>query len=225
MKIAICDDYPRTQQELIASLKAHKPTWKISIFKSGEDLIRTISEENYFDLIFLDIYMDKLNGIETAKALRNLSCYTAIIFTTTTRDFAVESYQVEALSYLVKPISERDLLIALARFEKHFHPSQVRLGNQLFPVPDVLYLESQDKKVIAHFRKGDTIEWTAKLSDVEHSLIGAQFLRCHRSYIINMDAVNSIISGSFQLSNGTKVPIRRQNVKEITNHYYRYITR
>ncbi len=225
MKIAICDDYPKTQQELISVLKAHKPTWKMSIFKSGEDLIRNISDENFFDLIFLDIYMDKLNGIDTAKTLRNMSCHTAIIFTTTTRDFAVESYQVEALSYLLKPISETELLIAIARFEKHFHPAQVRLGNQLFPVPEVLYLESQDKKVIAHFRNEDTIEWTAKLNDVEPTLIGPQFLRCHRSFIINMDAVNNIISGAFQLSDGVKIPIRRQNVKEITNRYYRYITR
>lgn len=224
MKITICDDAPKEQQAVLDLLYRHRPQWQATCFASGEDLIDAVSDDKAFDLIFLDIYMGLLNGIETATALRAQGRYIPIIFLTTSRDFAVESYQVEALSYLVKPLDEGQFLAAIHRFETSFRPRQIRLGNQLVAVDDVLYLESQDKKVVAYLKDGTTATWTAKLDDVEEQLVGRQFLRCHRSFLINMDAVSRVAGRKFLLSNWVEIPIRRQDVGEIVERYYQYIT-
>ncbi len=224
MKIAVCDDNPREQQGIVELLYRHRPQWQATCFSSGEDLIEAVGDDKAFDLIFLDIYMHRLSGMETAEALRSMGCHTALVFFTTSRDFAVESYQVEALSYLVKPVEERQFLAVLHRFETSYRPRQIRLGNQLVAVDHILYLESQDKKVVAYLKNGTSTTWTAKLDDVEEGLMGKQFLRCHRSFLINMDAVSRVSGGKFLLSNRMEIPIRRQDVAEITQRYYQYIT-
>lgn len=223
MKLAICDDNEKERLEVAQIIKRHRPAWRCECFESGEALLDSYENGAMYDLVFLDIYMKLLNGLETAKALRRHDTHAALVFLTTSRDFAVESYQVQALSYLLKPIGEDALLDTLSRFETAFHPKSILIGERLFVARDIAYLESQDKKVVLHFKDKSRAELTAKLDEVERKLF-ACFLRCHRSFAVNMDAVSRVDGREFVLSTGERVPMRRQDAAELTARYFAYVT-
>ncbi len=224
MQIAICDDQYKECKLLIDFLGMYRPQWKCTYYDSGEEFIDAIEDEKVFHLVFLDIYMKQLDGMDTAKALRKRNKHIAIVFVTTSRDFAVESYQVSALSYLVKPLSAHALIEVIERFEVGYRPQYIAIGNKLCIASEVVYMESCDKKVLIHFVNGKVEEIRGKLGEIENTLVGSNFLRCHRSYIINMDNVNKVDGGFFLMSTRALIPMRRQEVAKYSHHYYQYIT-
>lgn len=119
-KIAICDDVEVERFVLRRQLMAYFQTTggeaEIREFESGESLLAEI-EEGYIlpDLIFLDIYMGDLNGMDTARRLRALGVKAPIVFLTASPDFALESYEVEASGYLLKPADEQQTRALLQR--------------------------------------------------------------------------------------------------------------
>lgn len=105
MKVALCEDNQHERDYTKYMIYRFRPNWHIIEYKSGEDLIDAYENGKFYDIIFLDIYMDQLNGMDTAKLLRTKGINTAIVFLTSSADFAIESYEVRALSYLLKPIT------------------------------------------------------------------------------------------------------------------------
>ncbi|MEG2624033.1 MAG: LytTR family DNA-binding domain-containing protein, partial [Clostridia bacterium] len=154
MNVAICDDDLRDGAQLKAILAARRREWRYESYASGEALLDACVRGAGFDLIFLDVFMDGMSGMEAAHALRRLDSRAALVFLTNSRDFAVESYEVEALSYLVKPIDEVKLMDVLRRFETTWRPKSILIGDRLFVVKDIVYMESKDKKVQFAFRGG-----------------------------------------------------------------------
>ena len=126
MKIAIVDDNEddrkRLQEEItkICDNKSRKD-FEITEFFSGEDFINLIEKnenKKYFDIVFLDIYMNGITGIETAKKLRETDNQSKIIFITTSNEFASESYEVKAYDYLIKPFSKERILKTMERISE-----------------------------------------------------------------------------------------------------------
>ena len=225
MKLAICDDDETVADSIEKIIQNEELHWEIYRYNTGKDLVEACKGTRFFDLIFLDIYMADTNGMETAKILREMGNRSAIVFLTSTSDFAVQSYEVEALSYLLKPIVDSKIQKVLKKFQENYSPKQIQFGKKVFEMRDVLYLESVNKKVHLHCKNGEDYEWTSKLDDVEEEKIQPNFLRCHRSYIINMDEIEEVKSGAFVLSTGIEIPIRRQNRREIIQEYYHYLTK
>ena len=140
-------------------------------------------EEGYTDmeLLFLDIYMKELNGMETARRIRELECKVPIVFLTSSRDFAVESYEVHASGYLLKPFEEEKLKDLLNR--------------------------------ILHLSDGTVIVTAGKLVEMEERIHDKRFLRCHQSYLVNMDYIADIRE-DFACAVGLALVIGMQKLKE-----------
>lgn len=232
MRIAVCDD-SSIDREIIVSLLHHyflnKPiTNEIVQYESGVALLQDVEEDVWFDLIFLDIYMTDLLGIDVAHKLRSLGYRGHIAFLTATADFAVDSYEVEALGYLLKPHSYEKLAqvmdratrgTAAATYQIKSHAKVVRV-----PYYEILYVESMNSKCIMHCRGGQSYVIYKRLTDIENELKDERFLRCHQSYLVNMDYISKIDT-QFTLVTGDIVSIRQRDLKAIRQTALDYLER
>lgn len=231
IRIAICDDMSRDRQELRSILERELVKRDVSAvcfeYESGEAFLEekdsTIAG---FQLIFLDIYMADLNGLEVARRLRDGGCLATIIFLTVTPDFAPEGYEVEAAGYLLKPLNRDKLCRRLEHFlERESHNMlTLRSGANIFNVPmaDILYIESNRNVLTIHTTK-ENIPFYGRLNDIALQLPSHAFLRCHQSFLVNMDRVFAV-KDSFCMENGEEVPIRVRERKAVRETYFRYIT-
>ena len=203
--IVVCDDVEieRLLLKEILCQYFEEINEEVSIveYDSGETLIADV-EEVYIamDLLFLDICMKKLNGMETARKLRQIQCKVPIIFLTASPDYAIESYEVQASGYLLKSFSEEKLMKLLNRILKTDMKRRVAIKNRRqyrYPcTDDIMYIDSDKHNV-------------------------RRFLRCHKSYLVNMDYIKDV-EDDFIMEDGTLVPIRVRGRKEILDTYYDY---
>lgn len=143
--------------------KKHDIHVKLYRFDNGDDLIN-IHKKECMDIIFLDIVMPLFNGIDTAKELRSENHNVPIVFLTSSREFAVESYEVKALNYLLKPVDESRMFDVLENFRKEYQKkdeyftAKTQTGFSRIKIKDIEYLEAQNKTVIVHLINSTTIE-------------------------------------------------------------------
>lgn len=230
LHIAICDDRAedceRLHTALMNQFSARRQEVKIALYPCGEALLAGIEEDGRnFDLVFLDIYMTGLSGMETAYRLRAVGQKVPLIFLTSSQDFAVESYEVSAAGYLLKPLDETRLSALLDRILNKAECPRLALkcggSHRYFDYEEIFYIESRGYQLFLHTMEGDEIRATGKLDEVEMQLGDPRFLRCHQSYLVNMDSVSKA-GDDFLLRNGDRVPIRVRSRKAMTDAYYRY---
>lgn len=230
-KIAICDDNSAEAQRLQVLLNryaAHKGlSFQIRTYPDGIDLASAYEDNGLrFDLILLDVLMLRSNGIDTAAKLRRLGIRTPIIFCTTSRDYAVESYEVEAAGYLVKPVTYERLALLLDRNLKKQDSPRLALhipgGIHYLYYSQILYFESRDHMTYAMLDTGEAIRCSESLATLEKTLSqDPRFYRCHKAFLVNMDHIERV-EDVFVLSEGSRVPYRIRQRKQITDDYYRY---
>lgn len=228
--IVVCDDVEieRLLLKEILCQYFEEINEEVSIveYDSGETLIADV-EEGYvaMDLLFLDIYMKKLNGMETARKLRQIQCKVPIIFLTASPDYAIESYEVQASGYLLKSFSEEKLMKLLNRILKTDMKRRVAIKNRRqyrYPcTDDIMYIDSDKHNVTLHLSDGSEIITVDKLGEIEKRINEKRFLRCHQSYLVNMDYIKDV-EDDFIMEDGTLVPIRVRGRKEILDTYYDY---
>ena len=171
--------------------------------------------------------MGDLNGMDTARKLRDLGVKAPIVFLTASPDFALESYEVEASGYLLKPAEEKQttaILNRLLKSELRRRISVKCIRQYRYPfVDEILYLESDRHTVTLHMLDGSVLETAEKLGNLEKKIEDPRFLRCHQSFLVNMDHITDV-EEEFLLRNGERVPIRvrgRKDVLDAYNHYFR----
>lgn len=228
--IVICDDVEieRLLLKEILCQYFEEINEEVSIieYASGETLVADV-EEGYLDmeLLFLDIYMKKLNGMETARKLRQLQCKVPLIFLTASPDYAIESYEVQASGYLLKPFSEEKLMKLLNMILKTDMKRRVAIKSRRqyrYPyTDDIMYIESNKHNVILHLADGSEIVTVDKLVEIEKRINEKRFLHCHQSYLVNMDYVGDV-QDDFVMKDGTIVPIRVRGRKDMQDVYYNY---
>lgn len=228
--IVVCDDVEieRLLLKEILCQYFEEINEEVSIveYDSGETLIADV-EEGYvaMDLLFLDIYMKKLNGMETARKLRQIQCKVPIIFLTASPDYAIESYEVQASGYLLKSFSKEKLMKHLNRILKTDMKRRVAIKNRRqyrYPgTDDIMYIDSDKHNVTLHLSDGSEIITVDKLGEIEKRINEKRFLRCHQSYLVNMDYIKDV-EDDFIMEDGTLVPIRVRGRKEILDTYYDY---
>lgn len=228
--IVVCDDVEieRLLLKEILCQYFEEINEEVSIveYDSGETLIADV-EEGYvaMNLLFLDIYMKKLNGMETARKLRQIQCKVPIIFLTASPDYAIESYEVQASGYLLKSFSEEKLMKLLNRILKTDMKRRVAIKNRRqyrYPcTDDIMYIDSDKHNVTLHLSDGSEIITVDKLGEIEKRINEKRFLRCHQSYLVNMDYIKDV-EDDFIMEDGTLVPIRVRGRKEILDTYYDY---
>lgn len=229
-RIVICDDVEieRLLMKEILSEYFAEIHEEVSIieYDSGEGMLADV-QEGYLDmeLLFLDIYMKELNGMETAKKLRKLDCRVPIVFLTASPDYAIESYEVQASGYLLKPFSEKKLKELLNRILRTDMKRRVAIKcKRQYRYPhtdDIMYIESDKHNVIIHLADRSELVTVDKLCELQKRINEKRFLHCHQSYLVNMDYITDV-KEDFVLSNGELIPIRVRGRKEMADAYYSY---
>lgn len=230
-KIVICEDTEIDRGLLKEALKQYfgeiNEELIIVEYESGESLIADMEEGYLLDahLLFLDIYMDELDGMETAYKIRSLHRKIPIIFLTASPDFAVESYEVQAVGYLLKPFHEdrlRELLSRILKTERKRRIA-VKIGRQYrYPyIDEIMYVESNGHAVTFHMSDGQEIITLEKLNEIEKQIHEKRFLRCNQSYLVNMDYIVDT-DEVFILSDGSRIPVRVRGKREIMDAYHEY---
>ncbi len=219
ISIAICDDNRENRLSLRwlmeSILEKQKMEHIIYEFSSGETLLPWMHKHhNEVDLLFLDIEMGKLNGMETAKTLRADSDMLQIVFVTGFSDYVFDGYSVGALDYLLKPAKREQLETILSRtlakrckdigqiYSCHNGDTWYRI-----PYQEILYFESNRRKINCITTKR-SYEFYGKLDEVAQELSGAEFVRIHQRYLVRADAIQQICGNEVQVGVQT-LPISR----------------
>ena len=229
MRIAICEDNKIHQEIMGHLLNCYSSERSVSFesvtYEYGMNFLYDMEEGVYFDVVFLDIYMEDAMGNEIAHKLRAMGYQGEIVFLTSSPDFAIESYDVDASGYLLKPLNYEKLKKVMDRIARNMEPSayQIRKRSTVTKVVyhEILYIESSNSKCILHDKSGRTYTIYKTLNTVEKELGDRRFLRCHQSFLVNMDHIKQI-SNQFLLSNGDSVPIRQRGLKPVRQMYFDY---
>lgn len=201
----------------------------IQAFKSGEDFL-AVYDRNSYDIIFIDYYMHSLSGMDTAYSIRRKDSSVVIIFTTVSRDFAIESYRVKASGYLVKPISleafsELMHLIDMKKLkERQF--IQIINGYETVKIPlnNIIYCD-----ITGHYVQIHTAAFGTQKSRMSFSkLCGmlapySEFLLCCRGCIINMNHIERMEDSVFFMDCGERIPFSQKNNNEILKAYSEFL--
>ncbi len=222
MRVAVCEDNEIHRDILEHMLNRYSSERSIPFelvpYKYGKNFLCDMEEGGYYDIVFLDIYMEDVMGNEIAHKLRAMGYQGEIVFLTASPDFAIESYDVDASGYLLKPLDYGKFRMVMDRITRNIDPStyQIRQRTTVTKIVyhEILYIESCNSKCILHTVSGRTYTIYKTLSAVEKELGDRRFLRCHQSFLVNMDHIKQI-GAQFLLSNGDIVPIRQRGVKSV----------
>lgn len=228
LRIAICEDKDAETQNLTEMIETSGYPVSVISYPAGEALLRDF-EPDMFNLIFLDIYMHGMNGIETARAIRRIDSKCGLVFITNSPDFALEGFEVDAMQYLLKPAEPEkihQLIVKCAELIKHLgeEPTcSVRVDGTVedLPLADIMYVDIYNKSCIIHL-PDSTVQAAETINEMEQRLPSPPFYRCHRSYIVNLDYVREI-DRDFFMKNGDVVYIRRGDVKAMKEAYMKYL--
>ena len=221
--VAIVEDSP----DDLARLKEHLARYaseahleeglRISSFTSAEDFLK--SYEPIYDVVLMDIELPGANGMSAARALRIVDPRAAIIFITNIASFAVSGYEVDALAYLLKPISHPAFSLAMRKAQAAAAARQTRTyviqtpdGIFRVPVSSILYVEVVRHSVYFHTLQG-TYKRRGSMKEVEEELRGMHFCRCHNAYLVNLERVSSV-SGNDVVVGNDVLPVSRQRKQE-----------
>ena len=228
MRIAICDDETRGRERIRTLLEKEFSQAQTCEFDSGMKLIEAVKGGYRPDIVLLDIAMEGMNGMETAKSLRSLSDV-ILIFVTGIKEQVFQAFDVGAFHYLVKPVDMEKLKAVLARAEKEV---EKRAGTSRFlliktagkhrriPVEDILYVENNGRKVILHTR-AEKLEYYERMNHLEE-VLGERFFRCHRGYLVALWAVSGYDNTSITVEGGEKVYLSKKKYAEFAKRYSRF---
>lgn len=230
MRIAVCDDSAFDRALLVELLQQHLAQRSLPVeivqYDNGVNLLCDMEEEAWFDIVFLDIYMNDVLGIDVARKLRALRYNGEIIFLTASSDFAVDSYDVAAAGYLLKPISVEKLCLFVDRIIQNFDANtyQVRNRSKVVRIPfrEILFVESSNSKCILHREGGESYTIYKRLGEIELELTDPRFLRCHQSFLVNMDFIQRM-EKQFLLTTGDTVLVRQHDLRSIRQTYLDYV--
>lgn len=222
-KIAITDDNPTDIKYITALVErwaqVRNTTVHIETFPSAEAFLFLYAEDKAWDILLLDIEMGGKNGIELAKIIRQDNTNVQLVFITGFPDFIAEGYDVSALHYLMKPVSEEKLYPVLDRASANIVKSEKQLcinfdhQTEYVPLNQICYIEAQ-KQYIAIHTTDKIYRMKASLSDTE-KLLDEYFFRCQRSFLVNLRYIKRIMTDCVILKNEEEVPISRGMAEKI----------
>lgn len=224
--IGICDDEPIFLQQVTALtqqiLTKEGIPFHIHTFKNTQMLEKYLqAPDNTLNLLLLDIIMDKRNGIEYARMLREQDDEIPIVFISSTMDYALEGYTVDSMGYILKPVKREELRETLLRACKKYQRQNVVLTSAShsvsFQIDDVLYLEVRDKELTIHTADGTVRNISMPLNSLISKLPSEQFVQCYRSYIVSLPAIISIWRYGIELKNHEKIPVSRNYYPAVQN--------
>lgn len=230
MSIAVCDD--EILECLTISEKIEKVLKELNIphvirqFTSGAKLLKAAES---FDLVFLDILMPDLDGMETARLFREKSCQNMLVFLSASRKYVFDAYEVEAFWYLLKPLDmgklKTVLMRAIKKTEKNstgfIMVSKERQKVKLY-LDDICYFEIMGRMMKAHGVEG-VFTYYGRMGALEESLLEKGFFRCHKSYLVNLKYVDGYNRQEILLDTGEKIGIAKRRYDLFCQEYLKYV--
>ena len=238
LKCIAIDDEPLALRQISAYIAKIPYLELAATFNNAIEAQQRLASERV-DLIFVDINMPDLNGGDFVRALTDRPM---VVFTTAYSEYAIDGFKLDAVDYLLKPFSFADFSRAAAKANSLYELRQGRLPAQpdsdseatpkdreyisvkadykvsLVRIADIVYIESEGEYVRMHLCDGSTITTLFRLKNMEATLPSEQFMRVHRSYIVNLRAIRSYVRGRIFLSDTEYVPIG-ENYKEAFQNY------
>ena len=237
IKAAFCDDDINALGEMQVFFDQYRRERSREIaytaFQSPVELMAEIERGARFDVLFLDIFMPGENGIETAAEIRGYDSNVKIVFLTSSPEFAVMSYRVEAFFYQLKPLRWESfsrvmdsVLETCEREREHSLILNCRSGITRLDLARLEFCEVIHRTLLFHLSSGKVLESTGSLDELSRRLepYGC-FLRPHRSYLIHLGHVQSISYRSVIMSSLTEIPIPRGKYSEIKDAFLAYAFR
>ncbi len=237
IKIFLCDDNREVldQYARLIEVLAKKNGLEITIssFHSGEELLFQLDgSPNQADIIFLDILMGKLNGMDTGKRLRELDCKSEIIFLTTSEDYVYEAYDISPVQYLLKTKTSIERFeevflraVSLAK-KKETDMFVCETGNsqKIVPILEISYFEIWKRVVTIHYSGAEMLKFYSSMEQLEEKLQKKGFVRIHRSYIVNLTYISRFQQNSLILKTGIELPIGITYMERVRNAFSDYIS-
>jgi len=228
LRIAVCDDDAVDRAEIVSYINNYifEKGYHAFIdeFESSEGFLASNTEK--YGIVFLDIFMNGINGMEAAKILFRNNNRTKIVFCSSSAEFGVESYDVRAIRYLVKPILQERIYDILEYF---FHvyttlrTITVKVGRieESLYVNDILWIESERHNCIIHTKRGDTVT-RATFDQLRTQLPPDEFVQPIRYAMVNLRAVTETPSSVIVLENGESIPIVKESRETVKKAYVNY---
>lgn len=234
MKIAVCDDNAAELEHLEGLLDEYKSVRGFPIdcqvFTSGIDMLFHMKGGEY-DIILLDVIMSGINGIETAREIRDIDKNVKLGFLSSSSEFAVDSYSVGAGFYLLKPVMEDRLFPILDQTNaelctpnQDFLAVKSKNGFMRLPFEKLEYLEIMNKTIFFHMIDGSVQESTGTLSDYEEKLLPrSDFFKIHRSYLVNLKQIQNLSGKGAVMCTGHILPVSRSLYARARDAYMNFM--
>lgn len=238
LKVALCDDNHNAVEryaQLVSHIaERHGIEIILSCFYSGEELLFHCTDApDQMDIIYLDILMEKTDGMETARTLRDCRCTAQIVFLTSCEDYVYEAFDVDAVQYLLKEDTN------IKKFEQVFLRAAARAAKkqeELFrfdfagkttaiPIGQISYFEIWKRLVTVHYDTNKTAKFYGSMEQLERQFSGRDFVRPHRSYLVQLSCITSIHSQELELKTGQMIPLGVTYVQALKRKFSDYITR
>lgn len=229
LKIAVCDDEKNIcdyiEKRVTDYLAKIDENAEVSVFYDSAPLLEACKKSNDFDIIFLDIKMKTINGVDCAKLLRENDVNSLIVFVTSSAEYVFSGYEVKAFRYILKT----DLVNAFDRIFGECLTELKKNTDKVFPLKttsvvkniplnDILYFESNKRVLIVH-TKGEDHSFYGKLDDIEEGLQNDNFIRIHQSFLVNAFKINSVSKTEVTLKNGDILPVSKSRATAVKEAY------
>lgn len=228
MRIAICDDEKEICGQLKRLVLRQRADCEVFLFDSGRQLLEA---RQRFHIILMDIQMEGMSGIETAKALRMKDENAVLIFVTALREYVFDAFDVSAFHYLLKPVSEDKFRKVFESACRQAQRREEEEGEQIFfrtrmrsftlQKRDILYVESRGRKVDIHTAR-ECVTVYATMNGLG-SQLGENFYRCHRGYLVNLSHVAEYEPDRILLDSGEAVFMARDKYAEFVRAYMGFL--
>lgn len=231
LSLAVCDDIPvecaDIAKQISSILTQSGINYTIKKFFSGQELL---DSRESFDIIFLDIRMPKISGMDSAKKIREQGRQSLIIFITAAREYVFDAFDVAAFQYLVKPIQTEKLKNILAKAIKKLQNDTVadflmitsNRETKKVSLKDILYIESTGRiaKIHCHF---GTLETYSQIGILEENLSEKSFFRCHKCFLVNLNYIDAFTKTEIRLENGEKILLAKRRYESFQKAFLSYM--
>ena len=229
LKIAVCDDEKNIcdyiEKRVTDYLAKIDENAEISVFYDSAPLLEACKKSNDFDIIFLDIKMKTINGVDCAKLLRENDVNSLIVFVTSSAEYVFSGYEVKAFRYILKTdlVNAFDRIFGecLTELKKNIDkvfPLKTTSVVKNIPLNDILYFESNKRVLIVH-TKGEDHSFYGKLDDIEEGLQNDNFIRIHQSFLVNALKIKSVSKTEVTLKNGDILPVSKSRATAVKEAY------
>ncbi len=229
MRIALCDDNQEFHSKLYNKIHTSEllPEAEYTTFNCAEDLIKSVNNGNLYSIIFLDIEMNGINGIEAAKIIKERLPKTIIIFVTNYGEYAIDAFDCDACGYLLKDFSDDKLETLLKKAVKKAKATKKHIyldsENELVTLfPDDIYYIEYNRRYCTYYTDKEKYTVKKNISNALSELKDYGFCQVYQCFVVNFAKVQAILKDEVILINNTKIQISRYRKPQILKEYIRY---